>query len=191
LIVVLPSFLYSFSIGVTKEQARVLDMNGDQFVCPPCRSMIEVIVLIFTKYDFNYYLEVTSDSGIKPGRSSDESIVIKRKRIDGVSPSDRRVGERNENVTSSKNLTHSEPSKRPKTGIFFQRDSLTVNIRISSPMYKTKFLLFRNHKSIVLYMVVVIGQNPVGFIVPRLVFVVISMIHFKLFNVAKAQYVIV
>lgn len=30
---------YAFSIGVTKEQARVLDMNGDQFVCPPCRSM--------------------------------------------------------------------------------------------------------------------------------------------------------
>ncbi|CAF4984151.1 unnamed protein product, partial [Rotaria socialis] len=24
-------------IGVTKEQARVLDMNGDQFVCPPCK----------------------------------------------------------------------------------------------------------------------------------------------------------
>ncbi len=53
--------------------------------------------------------------------------MIKRKRIEGASPNDRRVGERNENFTSSKNLTHSEPSKRPKTGIFFQRDSLAVN----------------------------------------------------------------
>jgi hypothetical protein len=33
-------FFLKFSIGVTKEQARVLDMNGDQFVCPPCQSMI-------------------------------------------------------------------------------------------------------------------------------------------------------
>ncbi|CAF3370644.1 unnamed protein product [Rotaria sp. Silwood1] len=93
-------------IGVTKEQARVLDMNGDQFVCPPCQ------------------VGVTSSSGIKPGRSSDESLTIKRKRIDVVSPSDRKVGERNGNLISSKNLTNSEPSKRPKTGIFFQRDPL-------------------------------------------------------------------
>ncbi|CAF0951740.1 unnamed protein product [Rotaria sordida] len=92
-------------IGVTKEQARVLDMSGDQFVCPPCQG-------------------VTSSSGIKPGRSSDESLMIKRKRIDAVSPIDRKVGERNGNITSSKNLTNSEPSKRPKTGIFFQRDPL-------------------------------------------------------------------
>ncbi|CAF2371700.1 unnamed protein product [Rotaria sp. Silwood2] len=92
-------------IGVTKEQARVLDMSGDQFVCPPCQG-------------------VTSSSGIKPGRSSDESLTIKRKHIDFVSPSERKVGERNGNFTSSKNLTNSEPSKRPKTGIFFQRDPL-------------------------------------------------------------------
>ena len=33
-------FIFLFSIGITKEQARVLDMNGEQFVCPPCQSMI-------------------------------------------------------------------------------------------------------------------------------------------------------
>ncbi|CAF0934143.1 unnamed protein product [Adineta steineri] len=93
-------------IGVTKEQARVLDMNGDQFVCPPCQV-------------------ITVSPGMKPGRSSDESILIKRKRIDAVSPSDRKVNERNGNLASIKHLTHSEPSKRPKTGIFFQRDSST------------------------------------------------------------------
>lgn len=88
-------------IGVTKEQARVLEMNGDQFVCPPCRKVT-----------------------VKPsGRSSDESVLIKRKRIDAISPSDRRIGEKNGSTSSTKNLTQSEPSKRPKTGIFFQRDS--------------------------------------------------------------------
>jgi len=68
--------------------------------------------------------------------------MIKRKRLDVGSPSDRQVGERNENLTSSKNLTHSEPSKRPKTGIFFQRDSLTVHIKFSFLLIKTKFILF-------------------------------------------------
>jgi hypothetical protein len=57
--------------------------------------------------------------------------VIKRKRIDAVSPSDRKVGEKNDNLTSSKNLTQSEPSKRPKTGVFFQRDSSAVSIKFS------------------------------------------------------------
>ncbi len=103
-------------------------MNGDQFVCPPCQSMK---VKKPSKSNFRIYLEVASSAGIKPGRSSDESVMIKRKRIDAVSPNDRRTGERNENVTLSKNLTHSEPSKRPKTGIFFQRDSSAVNIKLS------------------------------------------------------------
>jgi hypothetical protein len=74
--------------------------------------------------------------------------MIKRKRLDGVSPSDRRVGERNENVTVSKNLTHSEPSKRPKTGIFFQREAVTVTIFIDS-LFEKKESYFRNHKFIV------------------------------------------
>ncbi|CAM4927111.1 unnamed protein product [Rotaria socialis] len=90
-------------IGVTKEQARVLDMNGDQFVCPPCKG-------------------VTSNSEVKSRRSSDESMNIKRKRLDAASPSDRKEGERNGNSIITKNLTNSEPLKRPKTGIFFQRD---------------------------------------------------------------------
>lgn len=86
-----------------------------------------------------FFLEETTSSGIKPGRSSDESMLIKRKRIEAVSPSDRRVRERNENFTSSKNLTHSEPSKRPKTGIFFQRDSATVNIKKNFSIFKPHF----------------------------------------------------
>ena len=76
------------------------------------------------------YLEVTSNSTIKSGRSSDESLVAKRKRIDVVSPSDRRAVDRHANIPSSKTLAHSEPSKRPKTNIFFQRDSATVNIHL-------------------------------------------------------------
>jgi hypothetical protein len=127
---------------------------------------------------------------MKPGRSSDESIVIKRKRIDGISPNDRKVGERNENLTSSKHITHSEPSKRPKTGIFFQRDPLAVNTKLDFLLIKLNSLFFSNHKFIVLSMVVVIGQNLAGFIVHQLVFVVILMIHFKLFNELKEQYVI-
>jgi hypothetical protein len=79
---------------------------------------------------------------MKPGRSSDESIVIKRKRIDGTSPNDRKVGERNENLTLSKHITHSEPSKRPKTGIFFQRDPLAVNTKLYFLPIKTKFFVF-------------------------------------------------
>ncbi len=79
------------------------------------------------------YLEAPSDSPVKPGRTSDQSILIKRKRIDAASPNDRRVGDKTQNFPSSKNLTHSEPSKRPKTGIFFQRDSsVTVGIHHSS-----------------------------------------------------------
>lgn len=92
------------------------------------------------KYEENEYflshliciLEGTMNPTMKSGRSSDESIAIKRKRIDAVSPSDRRVTDRHEVLPSSKNLTHSEPSKRPKSGIFFQRDSPTVNISSSS-----------------------------------------------------------
>ena len=115
--------------------------------------------------------------------------MIKRKRTDAASPGDRRVGNRNQNLTPSKNLTHSEPSKRPKTGIFFQRDS-------SSTVVTPPFILpwinlsFRNRRSIVLSMAAVIGRSPAGFTVPPLVFVVISMTPFKLFNVAKAIMII-
>ena len=56
--------------------------------------------------------------------------MTKRKRIDAVSPHNRKVGERNENVTSSKRSTHVEYPKRPKTGIFFQRDPSAVRIQI-------------------------------------------------------------
>ena len=55
--------------------------------------------------------------------------MAKRKRIDGPSPNDRRMGERNGGVTPSKTLTQFDPSKRPKTGIFFQRDSAIVRVR--------------------------------------------------------------
>lgn len=48
--------------------------------------------------------------------------------MDAISPSDRKVGERNGNVNTAKNLTLSEPSKRPKTGVFFQRDTAAVRI---------------------------------------------------------------
>jgi hypothetical protein len=65
--------------------------------------------------------------------------LIKRKRLDAVSPNDRKAGERNGNIIPSKNLTHSEPSKRPKTGIFFQRDSPAVRIKTS---YKKNNLSF-------------------------------------------------
>lgn len=160
-----------FSIGMTKEQARSLEMNNDQFVCPPCRSTSGKGEREFSIL-FVVYLEGTSNSPIKPARSSDESIVIKRKRIDAV--------DRRENISSSKNLTHSEPSKRPKTGIFFQRDSSTVNIhKISFHEIHVFISSSRNHKFIALSMVVPIGRNPVGFTVRLLVFVVISMILFK------------
>lgn len=86
-------------------------MNGDQFICPPCQGMTK---------------GVSSKIETKPGRLSDESAAIKRKRLDAVSPSDRKVGERNGNITTTKTLSNSEPSKRPKTGIFFQRDSSSV-----------------------------------------------------------------
>jgi hypothetical protein len=84
------------------------------------------------KLNLNFYLEGTTKSAIKSGRSSDESIMIKRKHIDNASPS--------EKFTSSKTLTHSEPSKRPKTGIFFQRDSSVVNIKSSLLLPKIKFI---------------------------------------------------
>lgn len=96
-----------FSIGVTKEQARMLDMKGDQFVCPPCQGN-------------------SQQKGTKPARLSDESMMIKRKRIEGVSPSDRKMGERYNPLVASKPISHSEPSKRPKTGIFFHRDAPAV-----------------------------------------------------------------
>lgn len=120
-------------------------MNGDQLVCPPCQSKIHRREI---PSNLVFFLEVTTNSGIKPGRSSDESIMIKRKRIDAVSPIDRRVRERNENSTSSKILTNSEPLKRPKTGIFFQRDTSTVNIPQISPSNLRPKNLFRNHKFI-------------------------------------------
>jgi hypothetical protein len=29
-----------FSIGVTKEQAKAIDINGDQFICPSCQGIV-------------------------------------------------------------------------------------------------------------------------------------------------------
>jgi hypothetical protein len=86
-------------------------------------------LIFISKLNF-LYLGVSANREIKPGRSSDESMLIKRKRIDTISPNDRKVGERNGNLPASKNLTNSEPSKRPKTGIFFQRDSPAVCIKL-------------------------------------------------------------
>ena len=59
--------------------------------------------------------------------------MAKRKRIDGPSSNERRMGERNGGVTPSKTLTQFDPAKRPKTGIFFQRDSAIVSVRADLP----------------------------------------------------------
>jgi hypothetical protein len=83
-------------------------------------------LIFISKLNF-LYLGVSANREIKPGRSSDESMLIKRKRIDTISPNDRKVGERNGNLPASKNLTNSEPSKRPKTGF-------------TSSMHQTSFI---------------------------------------------------
>jgi hypothetical protein len=63
---------------------------------------------------------------MKSGRLSDESMIIKRKRIDGVSQRDSKIVQKYDLLTSNKTLSSSEPSKRPKTGIFFHRDTHAV-----------------------------------------------------------------
>jgi len=91
-------------IGMTKEQAKISDMKGEQFVCPPCKG-------------------VGPKSTVKSNRLSDDSLMMKRKHI---SPSERKT---NENP-STKVTPQSEPSKRPKTGIFFHRDSTPTEPQI-------------------------------------------------------------
>lgn len=98
------------------------------------------------------YVEVPVNPGEKSGRSSDESALIKRKRIDAVSPNDRRAGERNGSVPISKNLTQSEPSKRPKAGIFFQRESSS-----SSSAVCRNFLFFSSNN---IYLLSFFRQEP-------------------------------
>lgn len=53
--------------------------------------------------------------------------MIKRKRPEGFPATDLKMKDRHETITSSKTAPIAiEPTKRAKTGIFFQRDSNNV-----------------------------------------------------------------
>ncbi|CAF4702320.1 unnamed protein product [Rotaria sp. Silwood1] len=92
-------------IGVTKEDVRILDINGTQFICPPCQGVNEL------------------DTDIKSTRSSDDPISIKRKRSNDRLPTNNR-GVR-ENKILSKSISHGESRKRSKTDISSRCNSLT------------------------------------------------------------------
>ena len=115
-----------FSIGVTKEQARLLDMKGDPFICPPCQGQSFSALFKITKVIVS---GTSPPKETKSGRLSDESLMIKRKRIEGGSPNERKLGGRYEHLVASKPISQSEPSKRPKTGIFFHRDAPAVCLK--------------------------------------------------------------
>ncbi len=67
-----------------------------------------------------------SHSLTKPTKSSEESIPIKRQRSDGLLPSNNHKVRGNEIL--SKSISHDESTKKPKTNLFSQHNSLTVNI---------------------------------------------------------------
>jgi hypothetical protein len=48
-----------FSIGVSREQAKAVEMNGDQFICPSCRG---IVIISFEIFDINRkYSEMIHD----------------------------------------------------------------------------------------------------------------------------------
>jgi hypothetical protein len=122
---------------------------------------------------------------MEPSRSSDKSILTKRKRSDDISPTnDRKI---RENATLSKSISTDESTKRPKLDVPLRHNSIAVSINVYKEIYGD-IVFFRNSKFIVSFMIVVIWQNRIGSIVHQDVFVVILMIHFKLFNEAKEWY---
>jgi hypothetical protein len=67
----------------------------------------------------------TAKSVIKSARSSEESILTKRKRSDNIPPS---INHKNrENGILSKSISHDESTKRPKKCLFLQSHSLPVS----------------------------------------------------------------
>ncbi|CAF2879709.1 unnamed protein product [Rotaria sp. Silwood2] len=97
-------------IGVTKEDAKSLDMNGNQFICPPCQGI-------------DMFRQNEPDSAMKSARSPDNPIPIKRKCSDDRLPRNN-LGIRGNKILS-KSISHDESRKRPKMDISFRSNSLT------------------------------------------------------------------
>ena len=130
--------------------------------------------LIFLKLSLGISYSTT-----KRTKLSEESISIKRKHSDGKSSVQR-------NGVLSKSDSYDASTKTPKPNVSLAHDSSTVDINDASIGLKDDLLYpFRKHKLIVLFIVVLIGQNLIGFTVHLPVFVVISMKHYKRFNEAK------
>ncbi|UJR30808.1 hypothetical protein I4U23_018326 [Adineta vaga] len=79
-------------VGITKEQARLLETNSDQFICPPCRGLSRPIVQSTKSY---------------------ESMAVKRKYSDRFSSTDN--PKTKENRIFSKSISHDRSIKRLKT----------------------------------------------------------------------------
>ncbi|CAF1916473.1 unnamed protein product [Rotaria magnacalcarata] len=90
-------------VGMTKEEAKELELDGNDFICPSCQELQD------------------SKSIMK---SSNDSIPIKRKHSHSGSTTDNL--DKSENKVSSRNISNDASSKRSKNDIDFQRtDSLS------------------------------------------------------------------
>lgn len=88
----------NFSIGVSREQAKTLEISGDQFICSSCQKT----------------------------KSSEESILTKQKRSDILlSKNDHNI--RN-NEIFSKSISLDESKKKSKSDTLNKPDLLIVNI---------------------------------------------------------------
>ncbi|CAF1212957.1 unnamed protein product [Rotaria sordida] len=107
-------------IGVTKEDAKTLDINGLQFICPPCQGQND------------------SDSMIESAESSDDPVPTKRKRSeDRLQTSN--LGVR-ENKILLKSISHDESRKQSKTDVSFRRNSLPESKVVDCIVHGCKYL---------------------------------------------------
>jgi hypothetical protein len=78
---------YEFSIGVTAQEAKTLELNDEQFVCPACRGILIYykIICISSSCSLIFLLGI-SYSPKKQVNLSEESTPLKRKHSDETLP---------------------------------------------------------------------------------------------------------
>ena len=161
-----------FSIGVTAEQAKALELNDENFICPPCQGILTCHQI--NQSIFQLPLGISCPSP-KRTTTSETSTPLKRKHTD---------------ETFSNLISPNHATKHLKPNIILERIIVPIDVKVV-PLefeYQTLPSFLRNHQLLVLFPNVRIMQNTIGFTVHLRAFVVIPMKRSKMFNKAKEKY---
>lgn len=77
-------FLMNFSIGVSKEQGKAIEINGEQFICSSCRITQSSEKLILNKRKHSDILlvknndNISSDKSRKKSKLDQSNVIIKK-----------------------------------------------------------------------------------------------------------------